>query len=151
MAALTQIFRLNAGIGDNFPHRNALAASVRKPGAALVIAATILLGDRLIIGRSSSQCAGHRVGHHLQQMANSRELAGIELVKQLMCVLFVHVIILAECAWILLMTGESGERRGQRISWASAALAAGPLLFQVSVQFVVYPADCGWSHVLNAR
>jgi hypothetical protein len=66
MAALTRIFRLTAGASDNFLHRNALAAAVREPSVALAETATILIRNRLIVGRSRRQGAGNGISHYFQ-------------------------------------------------------------------------------------
>ena len=61
-----QIFRLNAGPGGNFLHRNSSAIAVCKPGLTLVETAAVLLCHGLIVGRSRSKGARHRVGHNFQ-------------------------------------------------------------------------------------
>lgn len=95
MVALPKIFRLDTGSGDYIGHRNASASAFCEPVLTLVEAAAVLFGDRLIVGGSCSQCSGHRIGHDRQEMADGGELAGIKLIKQPMCVLFVHAPILA--------------------------------------------------------
>jgi hypothetical protein len=56
-------------------------------------AASIFFRHRFIVGRGRCRRPGDGIDHHFQKMADRRKLARIELVKQLMGMLFIHPLI----------------------------------------------------------
>jgi hypothetical protein len=75
---------------ENFFHGNAFASALRKPGFSFPKTATISFRNRLVVGRSCGNGARNGIYHHFQKVTDCRKLAGIELVEQLVGVLFIH-------------------------------------------------------------
>jgi hypothetical protein len=89
-AALPEIIRSDARLRENFIHGNALASALRKPGFSFPKAAAIFFRHRFVVARGRGNGAGDGIDHHFQKMADCGKLAGIELVEQLVGVLFIH-------------------------------------------------------------
>jgi hypothetical protein len=85
-----EIFRLGAELGEDVVHRN--AAALGKPRLSVVKTAAVLLRHGFVVGRGCGRCAGDGVDHYLEQMTDSGKLARIELIEQLVGMLFIHVL-----------------------------------------------------------
>jgi hypothetical protein len=59
---------------------------------SVVKTAAVLLRHGFIVGRGCGQGAGDGVDHYLKQVTNGGKLTGIELIEQLVGMLFVHML-----------------------------------------------------------
>ena len=94
---LPEVFRFGAELGQDFFHRHAFATLGGKPDLAFVKTPAVFVRHWLIISGSVGESAGNRIDHHFQQVADGGELAGIEMIEQLVRTLSVHGLIFPYC------------------------------------------------------